>query len=241
MMSVLRRSCHAILNGPVCAVLLTVLSVGCRDAEGDPVALILAGDAEALALGEDLRTLPDLAARAGVTPDMRGALDLWESSWDEEPSEGTVLRREAYERAAPELARVLGVVEARRLSSALGEALDAIAAAEPLPADPRIEAGVRRASALHERLEAALEGSEVDRALVYAMEASDALREVSPAEVVRSLVSRAEAALASGESLTDQDQDRVARLIEGAESALAARDWSRAIQRAFYASRLLEP
>jgi|GEM_PF-1771405 len=241
MMASSRRSIHRALRGLVGTVSTAGILVGCQDAEGDPVALLLPEDVGGvLALGAELPSLPDLAARAGVTPEMRRAVDLWEASWTADPAEGPGLRSEAYRSAAPELARVLGPTEATRMSTALEAAVAAISSVGSISSDPRISTEVRRARQLRGRVDRALEDGDIATALVHGMEASDALRRFSPSQAVEAYLAKARTALAvAGDSLSEADRDRATRLLEGAESAVAQRDWPRAVQRAYYASQLL--
>jgi hypothetical protein len=242
MMSLFRRSIQQALRGPLLAVWAATVLMGCRDAEGNPVALILPDEAGgALALDAELPTLPDLAAQAGVTVELRRAVDLWEASWTTADAvEGPGLRAEAYRSAAPELARVLGLTEARRLSTTLQAALTAISSAGAVSPDPWIASEVERAGELHVRVQAALEDGDVAMALSYAMEASDALRRFSPSRAVETFLAKADTELTAGDdALSDADRARAIRLVEGARSAIAEGDWHRAIQRAYYASQLL--
>jgi hypothetical protein len=126
------------------------------------------------------------------------------------------------------------------LSTALQGALTAISSAGPVSTDPRIASEVQRAGELHEHVEAALEDGDVATALAYAMEASDALRRFSPSRAVEAFLTKADAELTAGDdALSDTDRARAMRLVEGARSAIAEGDWTRAIRRAYYASQLL--
>lgn len=223
------------------ALLAVVYVAGCRDAARDPVAALVAGETRgALALRAELPALPDLAVRGGVEDGVADAVELWHVSWDGNPTEGRELRAEAYRRAAPALADALGPAEARRMMDDVGLALGAVGTLDREALGP-LDAEVARARTLHDRAEHSLTAGDLARAFHLEMEASDALRAVAPPVVARSLLIRAEAAMADGAAaaLAAEDRERAHRLVEGARRAAQAGDWSRAIRRAFYASQLL--
>lgn len=213
----------------------------CRDASVDPLAAIVASETRStLALRPELPALPDLATRAGIDGSAAGAVELWNTSWQDDGSEALELRAEAYRRIAPELGKVLGREEARRVVADLGVALDAVGTLDPDSLGPGLQVEVDRARALHRQAEGSLAADDLTGTFALTLEASDALRSVAPPAVARSLLARARRALDEPDGPVDaMEQERALRLVEGAERALADEDWSLAVRRAFYACQLL--
>ena len=224
------------------AALAGLCLAGCRDAPGDPLAALVAPETQgALALRAELPALPDLAVRGGVEERVEEALELWELSWTGDPAESRELRAEAYRRAAPEVADALGREEARRMLDDMGLALSAVATLDEAALEADLRAEVARARTLHRKAERALDAGDLAGTFALEMEAADALRAIAPPVVANSLLIRAEAALEADAdtALSEEDRERVERMVEGARRAADAEEWSRAIRRAFYASQLL--
>ena len=225
------------------AFLLAAL-VACEEAATDPLARLVAEEtAGALALGVDLPhpgswTVPDDASSASADAVVR-----WSSSWDLPVEQGRAVRGLTYEALAtlfvPELGR-----------GGIGEQLD------------RLSEGVRRASELSEvelperirvRLSEAstaqvlareaLRVENLQEAMVQLLGGADALREVGPEAVARTMVSEVNAErgrISAEDAYSQQDLERMDRLLRGGREALTEQDWVRAIRRAFYARGLME-
>ena len=215
----------------------------CEDATTDPLARLVAQEtAGALALGVDLPhpgswTVPDDASPASADAVVR-----WSSSWDLPGDEGREVRSLTYEALA-----TLFVPEFGR--GGIGEQLD------------RLSEGVRRALELSEielpeririRLaEASLEQvlarearrtENLQAAMAHLLEGADALREVGPEAVARTMVSEVNEerrSISVDAPYSEQDLERLDRLLQGGSEALSQQDWVRAIRRAFYARGLM--
>ena len=223
------------------AVLGTLL--GCEDAPTDPLARIVAGEtAGALALGVDLPhpgswTVPDDAA-----PESADALVRWLTSWDLPGDEGRQVRSSAYSALAtlfvPELSR-----------GGIGEQLDGLSEgvrhALQLPQDQlpqRIRVRISEAANAHVLALDALRAENLQDAMVQLLGGSDALREVGPEAVARTMVSEVDAqrrSISAADTYSEQDLERLDRLLRGGREALSEQDWVRAIRRAYYARGLM--
>ncbi len=218
-----------------------VLSVlaGCDDAGTDPLARLVAEEsAGALALGV---TLPDPGAWVvpeAATPEAADAAELWTTSWDLPGDEGHAVRASNYVRLAE-----LFVPEFGRggISEQLDGLWEGVRRAQELPGlelPERIRQRIMDASRAHARAREALLAERLREAMVQLLIGSDALREVGPEAVARTMVSEVDTELrriSLDETYTEQDLDRLGRLVRGGRGALAAQDWVRAIRRADYA------
>ncbi len=78
--------------------------------------------------------------------------------------------------------------------------------------------------------------------LRYVLEGSDILREVGPEAVARALVAEVaelHGRLSDSDTYSEQEWERLGRLVTGGRQALEDEDWVRAIRRAYYAKGLL--
>ncbi len=226
------------------ACLSVTLSVSaCRDSGSDPAAVLVTEQTHsALALDAVLPSLPDLAARTQSEDRLADAVGSWMRSWQSDSAQGTALRTRAYADASGPLAGALGHDGVARTLEQVGAALDASGQVEPGQLPPSVMEQIAGARRLARDGRAALEAGRDASALEDALRASDEVREVGPQAVAMVLLSRAEAALADqadAPTLDEKSEARSQRLVEGARSALREQDWSRAIQRAFYACQLL--
>ena len=224
------------------AFLLVALSA-CEEATTDPLARLVAQEtAGALALGVDLPhpgswIVPDDASAASADAVVR-----WSSSWDLPGDEGRGIRSLTYEPLATLFVRELG-------RGGIGEQLD------------RLSEGVRRALELPEiqlpeririRLSEAanaqvlareaLRTENLQTAMVQLLKGADALREVGPEAVARTMVSEVNTergSISLDDAYSEQDLERLDRLLQGGSEALSQQDWVRAIRRAFYARGLM--
>lgn len=223
------------------AVLGTLL--GCEDTTTDPLARIVAGEtAGALALGVDLPhpgswTVPDDA-----TPESADALVRWLTSWDLPGDEGRGVRNLTYSSLAtlfvPELGRGGIGEQLDRLAEGVRRAL--LLPEEQLP--ERIRVRISEAANAHALALDALRAENLRDAMVQLLAGSDALREVGPEAVARTMVSEVVAGrrnISAGDSYSEQDLERLDRLLRGGRDALSDQDWVRAIRRAYYARGLM--
>ena len=88
----------------------------------------------------------------------------------------------------------------------------------------------------------ALRAENLRDAMVQLLAGSDALREVGPEAVARTMVSEVVADrrnISARDSYSEQDLERLDRLLRGGREALSDQDWVRAIRRAYYARGLI--
>ena len=219
-----------------------VALAGCSDSGSDPLAVLVAVETHgALAVAEDLPSLPELTRRIGSEQTLSGATDLWTGSW-QRGEEGQRLRMDAYMEAVPRLVTELG---ADGIRAALAPVRSTVLAAETI--DPNdlpafVLDGMARSRALADEAEQALAGADLGRALLLTLEASDMLRALGPEEVARDLVARAEYAMGRNgdvRTYSDLELERSRHLLLSAGEAMGRKDYLRAIRRAFYACQLL--
>lgn len=230
--------------GVLVACLLVTPSVSGCDAEGDPLAVIVAGETRgALALDMGVPALPELVREAGAEQGLEPALDRWTSSWGRPDGEGRGLREAAYDEAVPVVAESLGEArigdELERLRGAVDAARGLPDASLPTEFRERIE----RAAELERDGRQALGERRTADALHAVIAGSDLLREIGPRNVALYLVDRADRALerARSEGLggSERDARRGSRMVMGAREALERNDYPLAIRRAYYACYLL--
>jgi hypothetical protein len=237
-----RPSVPILLRGGVC-VALTLLVSACEDRANDPLAMAVAPETHgALLLTEGMPTVSDLVQDHGLETQVAGELDAWWSSWDLDSREGPKARASIY----PSVSRVLypylmeeGVAD---LLARNEENLRAAQGVELLLVADAVDAAMRNAWLYHNEAVAALRRGMGELALSLALRSADAVREVSPEQVARALVRTAGDALRrnpESPSYSQEELIRIRRLTSGAEEALEAGDYPRAIRRAYYACQLL--
>lgn len=232
------------------ACLIGLAGAGCHDALTDPLATLVTPEtAPALEVEIALPTLPDLAARSGAEAQVPDAVLGWMESWQTADAEGDIVRRTAVTRAAPVLARALGHGGVTQALAPLFQVSRSLAGLSSPPSELRPMLSEVGAGVLAARL--ALDEGRTEDALREGLWASDRLRAASPEQVARALLVRGEQALDRGDqagpnaerrAATSEgiDRRRGAVLLERARQALEAGDYTRAVQRAFYACQLLE-
>lgn len=220
-----------------------LLAAACQDAPTDPVARIVTPEtAVSVALGV---VLPGPELWLGEDPGDPALLDAvarWRMSWDRPVSEGRAARDGLRAGLARGLAPLLGPGRVREEEDRLAEG---IARAKELPEDdlgPDIVARLGEAVAAHTRAARARRAGDATVALHNVLEGSDILREVGPEAVARALVAEVaelHGRLSDDDAYSDQDRERLGRLLTGGRQALDDGDWVRAIRRAYYAKGLL--
>lgn len=173
------------------------------------------------------------AARAG---------DAWHRSWDLPLAEARQLRASAY----PVLARTMADEVSRevltRETAALGEGVRRALVLNVAQLPPHVAAGLVEASARYAAATAALDSGDTRALLDALLRGGDALREVGPEAVARDLVFQVETAfgrLSPDDPYSEQDLERLQRLIQGGRQAVGDGEWVLAIRRAYYAKGLL--
>ena len=188
-------------------------------------------------LPELSRFLPDgLQSQAGVD---------WERSWDVGAAEGRRLRRDVYLKLRQSGFEV-DSTQAHDAVASVSRALASIGETAGLPL--HVALPLTEAHTLEEDAVLALAAGRWSDAALHALQAGDALREVMPRTVALTLIEAGEAALRTHldtrpeervTGVTVEGARRAARLLQWARSAISGgSDW-RAIQRAYYACRLL--
>jgi hypothetical protein len=216
--------------------LVTLCAVACHDSPSDPLASITTVETvPSLAISSYLPAVGELAARLPEHEVLQEALVEWEASWDRE--DGELIRSELRQEVAPVLYEVLGASSARSAVQALGWLRETPDLAEGLP--PELGRAVARALDLLGQADEALEAGHGDVALGLALAASDAVRSVTPEAVARRLIGRGRTLMDSG-AMALGDEQRARHLLNGAQRALDREDYTRAIQRAFYACQVME-
>ena len=215
----------------------------CQDAPTDPVARIVTPEtAVSVALGvvlpEPEMWLDDEAA----APELVDAVARWRLSWDRPVAEGRPIRESLHAELAQGLLPTLGPGGVKEEEERLAEG---VARAQELPeADlgPEIVARLSDAQRAHTLAFRALRGGDAEEGLRYVLLGGDILREVGPEAVARALVSEVEELqrrLSESDSYSEQEAERLDRLVLGSRQALEDQDWVRAIRRAYYAKGLL--
>ena len=215
----------------------------CEDATTDPLARIVAEEtAGALALGVDLPDPGSWTVPDDAPPESADAVVRWLTSWDLPGDEGRGVRSLTYGPLAmlfvPELGRGGIGEQLDRLSEGVRRALEL----PGLQLPERIRVRISEASNAHTLARDALRAENLQDAMVQLLTGSDALREVGPEAVARTMVSEVDAARRSisvGDAYSEQDIERVDRLLRGGREALSEQDWARAIRRAYYARGLM--
>lgn len=216
----------------------------CRDAPTDPAVGLVAQEAyAALALGV---SFPDPAAwRASGWLAQEGteALEAWRDSWDLPVDQGRDVREAAYTALAQVVARI---ATRDALEAELALLADGVVRAEALlgqGSPPHLVRGIEAARTQRIAAAAGLAAGDAPATVAALLRGGDALREVGPEAVARSLVSEVEAGLGRiGDThpYSEQELERLGRLVRGGRQALEEEDWVLAIRRAFYARALLQ-
>jgi len=202
--------------------------------EGTRAALDIPGP-----LPELSRFLPDgIQSQAGVD---------WNRSWEVGAAQGRRLRSAVY----LELRKSGLAVDSAGALQAVTSVETALASLDdvPGPLPLHLSLSVSEASRLAGHARRALEARRWSDAALQSLEAGDALREVRPRTVALTLIEAGEVALRNRggrpedselvTGITVEAARRAARLLQWARSGIAAgNDW-RAVQRAYYACRLL--
>lgn len=197
----------------------------------------------ALALGVAFPDPDGWAESGALVPSAARALERWRASWDLPPEEGRRARADLYPDLAAGLAAQVGR-EALREEVALLTA--GVLRAETISADglpEHVAEGIREAVEQRSLAVEALQRGDAPGAVEAVLRGGDALREVGPEAVARALVGEVEermGRLSPDAPYSQQDQERLRRLVRGGRQALEMGDWSLAIRRAFYAKGLLD-
>jgi len=229
---------------------------GCGDLDG--VALVAVesdSPVPVLQLGRDLPSVPTLVARWGGGLPLESVLDQWENSWVLPEDEGERVRMESIQALSllllphlpeGELERSIGQVDGavRALEAALeGRDLEALGG----PVSQAVSAAHRASTALG--------AGDSAEALRWALASSDHLRKATPEVLARTLILEVEAELQRlwdspqgpghseltlGAAEAARAEARVRRLLAGAQEAMNAEDFPRALRRAWYAMGLIE-
>ncbi len=230
------RSLGSILA--LCAVL-----GACEDAASDPLGVMVSAETQgALLLVLDRSGLPGLVAEAGRADELREVSEQWEASWDMTLARARAARTELYALAAPALADGLGLDVLTVATDEVGNALAIIDGLTQDDLAPSIEQRVELAGAAHQRARAALEVGATQDAVRFLLEASDALREVTPrrlATLLRAIAEDALGRIVDRDTYPEETLRRAERLAKGAGSAIDVADYTTAIHRAYYAVLLL--
>ena len=228
----------------------SLCGAGCRDAQdGDPLAVVLDERTRgALSLERAIPSLPEVVETASAS--FESARDSaashwvgrWEASWLLEPPRGRTVRGAVYDEAVEPLAHALGPEGVERVLRSTGEAAAEAATTDRIELPPPYRIRVEEAEDLVARGREALDAGASAHALRAALEAADRMRAVSPESVAHLLLARARraAAEAGRPPETEDEGERIDRLIRGAETAMEEGDFRRAVHRAYYACRLLD-
>lgn len=187
-------------------------------------------------------SLPRLAGLVAAETRATGQaiVTRWEDSWNATVGDGHRLRAEIYR--SPETREL--TFDTTSVRSAI-ESVDAtITEVEgvALPLPPDISGQLSEARNLLAEAESAQRAGDVTESVLWLLRSADALRRTTPRMVALGLVERAEGALAALGASSDPASPghaRAQRLTEWARSAVETGDYERAIQRAYYACRLL--
>lgn len=230
----------------------------CGDAPTHPDALLVTPEtAPALRLDPALPTLPRIIDDVAGSPDgAPGTVDremleraerLWLRAGGARNGESNALRDSAYALAAPRLAAAVDSAALASYRERLGYWIEAGSRAVPRRGGTGIAEALADARVLLARTDSLWARGDAAGSVDALLRASDRLVDVTPRGVARRLVRMAEAARSAwpddardGEGERGVAFRRAARLLDGAREALAEADHVRAIQRAYYAARLLE-
>ncbi len=230
------------MAGALCFLCTFPLSA-CQDRAGDPLALAVAPETHgALLLSQALPSVPILLSEAGLAPEDSAEVEAWWESWKMVGGEGERVRSRIYPSAAQRLFPALGEAGLRVLLGRNQENLRAVEHAGLLGESEAIRSALAEARALHDRADGAIREGDPVAALALALQSVDALWAVSPPQVASSLLEEANRSLRRNTEVgaySEEQLNRIRRLTRGAEEAMQAGDYPRAIRRAYYACQLL--
>ena len=181
-------------------------------------------------------------AGAPASQEARDAvLARWEASWSHGTARGRRIREEIY-RSGDFRALEFDPAAVRSAVESMQSALAGIQLISgPLP--PRLTGALSEARRLVDSAQRPGDGPLSKGSALEALRAADALREISPRAVALTVVESAEAALAAdstgGAAADSRTRTRARRLTAWARTAIETGDHARAIQRGYYACRLL--
>jgi hypothetical protein len=209
----------------------------------DPIARIVTPEtAVSIALGVVIPNPEAWLGEGETPPALQDALARWRISWNLPADEGRSARDEVYPALAEGLAPLIGPGGVREEEVHLGEGIARARALPPEDLGPEIVQRLADAAAAHARAsQARRAGAPVD-GLRHVLIGADILREVGPEAVARALVAEVaelNGRLMDSNSYSEQDRERLERLVTGSRQALDEADWVRAIRRAYYAKGLL--
>lgn len=220
---------------------LSVVLSGCRDSPTDPLEGLVAGETDLAALALEL-PLPSPVFETSASPQPE-VVDRWLRSWDEGVLEGRRLRSALYSELGSLLARRHTRAELADEVGLLGAGVRRAGELETSVLPEFLTAGVERARAAYARADRALASRHEEEAWTELIRGADALREVGPEAVARSAVSRVEDRLRripGDGTYSEKEWERIRHLVRGGRQALDVGDWGLAIRRAFYAKGLLD-
>jgi hypothetical protein len=227
----------------------------CEDTVTDPEEVMMASEAAAvLRSAADMPTLPGLIggvlADSANLPDparytLHSADELWaRAAVENDLVRATRWRGRAVSLAAPYLAARLDSAELANLRQRLRSWIDMASGMLKHFRLPEVEQALDDAAILLARSEVAEVRGEHGTAVWLALSAQSRLVDTTPRVVARRMSDMASTRyrvdVARGVTFDDRTQQRVERLVSGAREALDQQDYLRAIQRAYYATQLLE-
>lgn len=229
-----------VIGTALCVVLATS---ACQDAPIDPLVGVVAGESEgALAVGVKLPDPEWLAPAEGLSIEATRAVETWQGSWSMEPEAGHAARVSIYGPLAHALAPTLAPGRLQEALVQLGEGVRHAGSIASEDLTPRLEQRVWQAKRARAEAADALDRGDTVRAVEATLRGGDALREVGPEAVARTLQREVEEAfgrVSEGGSYSEKDMERLTRLVHGAREALDEGSWVLAIRRAYYARALL--
>jgi hypothetical protein len=216
---------------------------GCVDDGDDVMASLVAPEAgTALELTVDLPSVATLAAEEDLEGRLGRSSNRWLGSWDLPLDQGRAIRSQVNREASIVLADRLTGEDLQAHLGAVSLGLELTRALDPAVLPLSLRGALAHAEAHRDVARTHLATDDRASAIFETLQASDALKEVSPASVATSLLTRGEEALrreqAAG-SYSQEDLARARRLLDGARTALEDGDPLRAIRRGYYACRLL--
>ena len=235
-----RRGLRVVLLG-IGSAALAGLSSGCHESLTQVDSRVVApATRPALDIAAGLPRLADLVT--DETRNARGAvLDRWEDSWRMPVSEGSRLRAGIYD-SFPARDVAFDTISARTAIESVHATIAEIeGVAHPLP--PHLSRQLADAKRLLGAAVTAWDQGDAAEFVLSTLRSADALRGTTPRMVALNLVEAAEHALeAAGGEVPESaptGHARARRLTEWARSAVDTGDYEKAIQRAYYACRLL--
>jgi hypothetical protein len=230
------------LRGTAACLLCGLLLAACEDSPTDPVQGLVAEESyAALALGVDLpnpttweKDLDGEGAMAALA---------WSASWDLGVEPGAAARERVYGPLARALAEELDDESLELQLALLEQGLRWTRTLNIQRLPDHIAAGIEAAAVRRSSAREALDVGDRVGGLESLLRSADALRLTSPRVIAQALVMEAEdrfGRVSDGHPYTQQDLERMGRLVRGGRQALDEREWGRAIRRAYYAMGILE-